>query len=394
LARRIAIECSHAASLAVKLARVDVIAAYPITPQTHIVEKLSEYIANGELDAEYINVESEHSALSACIGASATGARVFTATAGQGLALMHEMLFIAAGNRLPIVMAVANRSLSPNLSIWGDQSDTMASRDCGWIAFYAENAQEIFDLIIQAFKIAEDEKVMLPVMVCFDGFYVTHVIEPLITLNQEEVDRFLPPRKIPKYALHPDHPTTWGPIGLPEIQTELRKQHDHALRNSKFVIKDVWREFGEMFGRWYDVFEPYRMEDADIAILLMGGSCGTAKAAVDKLREKGEKVGLLKLRMFRPFPFEELLNFTKEIKALAVVDKAISIGGVGGPLFSEIRSALYSLEDKPKVLGFVAGIGGRDVAINDFISIYEKTKKVLAGEKIENDFMFLQAREE
>ncbi|MGP3666846.1 MAG: transketolase C-terminal domain-containing protein [Candidatus Bathyarchaeota archaeon] len=393
MAKRIAIECSHAASLAAKLARADVIAAYPITPQTHIVEKLSEYVSDGELDAEYINVESEHSALSACIGASAVGARVFTATAGQGLALMHEMLFIAAGNRLPIVMAVTTRSLSPNLNIWGDQSDAMASRDCGWITFYAENAQEIFDLIIQAFKIGEDERVMLPVMVCFDGFYVTHVIEPIIALSQEEVDSFLPPRKIPWYALHPDNPTTWGPIGLPEIQTELKKQHDYALRSSKPVIKEVWKEFGEMFGRWYDVFEPYKMEDADVVLLLMGGSCGTARVAVDKLREKGEKVGLLKLRMFRPFPFEELLNFAKKVKALAVVDKAISIGGVGGPIFSEIRSALYGLDDKPKVLGFIAGIGGRDITINDFIGIYKKTRAVLAGEKIENDFMFFQLRE-
>ncbi len=393
MAKRIAIECAHAASLAAKLANVDVIAAYPITPQTHIVEKLSEYVANGELDAEYINVESEHSAMSACIGASAVGARCFTATAGQGLALMHEMLFIAAGNRLPIVMTVANRCLSPNLSIWGDQSDIMASRDCGWIMFFAENAQEIFDLVLQAFKIAEDERVLLPVAINFDGFYVTHVIESLEALDQEEVNKFLPPRKIPPHALHPDHPTTWGPIGLPDIQTELKKQHDEALRNSKNVIKEVWKEFGDLFGRYYEALELYRMEDAEIAILLMGGSCGTARVAVDRLREKNEKVGLIKLRLFRPFPSEELFEATKNVKVLAVIDKSISIGGVGGPLFTEVRAAFYDLEARPKIIGFIAGLGGRDVKVEDFVNVAEKSKKVLAGEKIEKDFMFLQVRE-
>ncbi|MEM2883466.1 MAG: hypothetical protein QXY08_02645, partial [Nitrososphaerales archaeon] len=244
MGKRIAIECAHAASLAVKLANVDVIAAYPITPQTHIVERLAEYVANGELDAEYINVESEHSAMSACIGASAAGARVYTSTAGQGLALMHEMLFIAAGNRLPIVMGVANRSLSPNLNIWGDQSDMMASRDCGWIQIYAENAQEVFDHTLQAFKIAEDERVLLPVAVCFDGFHVTHVIEPLITLDQEEVDRFLPKHRKAVYKLTPDQPSTWGPVAGPDIQTELKVQNEWALNSSKDVILEVWCEFG------------------------------------------------------------------------------------------------------------------------------------------------------
>ncbi len=390
MAKRIAIECSHAISLAVKLANVDVIAAYPITPQTHIVEKLSEYVANGELDAEYINVESEHSAMSACIGAAAVGARCFTATAGQGLALMHEMLFIAAGNRLPIVMAVANRCLSPNLSIWGDQSDMMGSRDCGWIQLYGENAQEVFDFTLQAFKIAEDERVLLPVAVNFDGFYVTHVIESLIALDQEEVNRFLPPKRIPKYALHPDNPTTWGPIGLPDIQTELKYQLEKALQNSKTVIKEVWKEYGDLFGRYYDVIEPYRVEDAEVAILMMGGHCGTARIAVDKLREKGRRVGLIKLRLFRPFPVEELIEATKNLKALAVVDKAFSPGGFGGPIFNEIRSVFYDLDVKPKIFGFIAGLGGRDIRVDEFMSLAEK---VLKGEKIEKNFVFLQVRE-
>ncbi|RJX15725.1 pyruvate ferredoxin oxidoreductase [Candidatus Bathyarchaeota archaeon] len=393
MAKRIAIECSHAISLAAKLANVDVVAAYPITPQTHIVEKLSEYVADGELDAEYINVESEHSAMSACIGASAVGARVFTATAGQGLALMHEMLFIAAGNRLPIVMAVANRSLSPNLNIWGDQSDMMASKDCGWIQIYAENAQEVFDFTLQAFKIAEDERVMLPVAINFDGFYVTHVIEPIIALDQEEVKKFLPPRKIPSYALHPDHPTTWGPVGLPDVQTELKRQLEEALRNSKTVIKEVWKEFGDMFGRYYDFFEPYRLEDAEIAILMAGGHCGTARIAVDRLREKGEKVGLIKLRLFRPFPDEELIKLTKNLKVLAVVDKAFSPGGLGGPIFTEVKALFYDQKIKPEIVGFIAGLGGRDIRVDEFMVAVERAKKVLMGEKIDKGFMFLQVRE-
>jgi len=392
--KRVGMECAAAAALAAKLAMVDVIAAYPITPQTHIAETLSEYVANGELDAEYINAESEHSAISACIGAAATGARVFTATCGQGLALMHELLPIAAGWRLPIVMVNTNRSLSPNLNIWGDQSDSMASRDCGWIQFFAENAQELFDLVIMAFRIAEDERVQLPVMVNAKGFYCTHVIEPLTIMDQEEVEKFLPPKKIPKYALNPDNPTTWGCVAFPDVQTEIRKQWDDALRNSIKVIREVFKEYGSLFGRNYDIIETYRMEDAEVGLLLMGYACGTCRVAVDALREKGEKVGMIKLRVFRPFPFDDLAAASKNLKAIGVFDEAISVGGVGGPLFGEVRSALYSLERRPKILGFIQGIGGRDIKVDDFIRAYYEIKSVLSGEKrIENDFMFLQVRE-
>ncbi|MCS7114143.1 MAG: pyruvate ferredoxin oxidoreductase [Nitrososphaerota archaeon] len=392
--KRIGIECASAAALAVKLAKVDVVAAYPITPQTHIAEVLSEYVANGEIDAEYINVESEHSALSACIGASAVGARVFTATCGPGLALMHELLPIAAGWRLPIVMANTNRSLSPNLNIWGDQSDSMASRDCGWIQIFVENAQEIFDSIIMAYKIAEDERVLLPVMVNFKGFYCTHVIEPLTTLDQEEVDKFLPPKKIPEYALNPDSPTTWGCVAFPDVQTELKKQWDSALRGSLGVIKEIFKEYGDLFGRNYDIVETYKMDDAEIGFMLTGYACGTCRVVVDMLRKNGEKVGMIKLRVFRPFPFNEITKVVGDLKALAVFDEAISVGGVGGPLFGETRSALYSLKKKPKVLGFIHGIGGRDIRVEDFLYAYEKTKKVLSNEeKLENDFILSQVRE-
>jgi pyruvate ferredoxin oxidoreductase alpha subunit len=388
-----AIEGSHAVSQAVKMANVDVIAAYPITPQTHIVEELSRYVANGDLDAEFINVESEHSAMSACIGASAAGARAFTATAGQGLALMHEMLFIAAGNRLPIVMAVANRSLSPNLNIWGDQSDMMASRDCGWIQMYAENAQEVYDLILQAFKIAEDEKVLLPVAVNFDGFYVTHLIESMILNDQGEIDQFLPTYRMAKHTLHPDHPSTMGTIGLPEIQTELKKQHEDAIRNSKTQIQKVWKEFKKTFGRSYDLFEAYQMDDADVVLIMMGSFCGTARVAIDRLREKGKKVGLLKMRLFRPFPMEDLIEAVKEVKVIVVNDKAFSIGGLGGPLFTEVRTSLYDIKPRKEVIGAISGLGGRDVVVQDFINMLEKGLKVLESGKVDKQFEFSQVRE-
>jgi len=394
MAKRIPIEDSYAASLAVKMANVDVISAYPITPQTHIVERLSEYVSNGELNAEYINVESEHSAMSACLGASAVGARCFTATAGQGLALMHEVLFIAAGNRLPIVMTVANRSLSPNISIWGDQSDMMASKDCGWIQIYCEDAQEIFDIILCAYKNAEDDRVLLPVAVNFDGFYATHVIESMVVTSQEEVDDFLPPRKIPSFALHPDHPTSWGAVGFPAIQTEIKKQLEDALRNSKSIMNEVWNQYGRITGRYYDIFEPYKTEDAEVVLLLMGSSCGTARIAIDRLREKGVKAGVLKLRLFRPFPDKELRSFLKDYRVVAVVEKDFSAGGLGGHLFSEVRTSLYNLKQKPKVLGFIAGLGGRDIRIDEFESVAKKALNIVNGkEKMERDFMFLQVRE-
>lgn len=392
MGERIPIECSHAASLAVKLANVDVIAAYPITPQTHIVERLAEYVANGELDAEYINAESEHSALSACIGASAVGARVYTSTAGQGLALMHELLFIAAGNRLPIVMGVANRSLSPNLNIWGDHSDMMASRDCGWVQIYAENAQEIFDHTLQAFKIAEDERVLLPVAVCFDGFHVTHVIEPLIALDQEEVDRFLPKHRKAVYRLTPDQPSTWGPVSGPDIQTELKVQNEWALNTAKDVILEVWREFGDLFGRYYTPLETYRLDDAEVAILIAGGFAGTGRMAVDKMRKGGEKIGLIKLRLYRPFPIHEIKEALSKVRAVAVVDRAISSGGLGGPIYGDIRNVLYDVKERPAVLSFIAGLGGRDITVKDFIRVGERALEAINKEGIGHKVEFIQAR--
>jgi pyruvate ferredoxin oxidoreductase alpha subunit len=376
---RIGIEVSHAAAIAAKLANVDTVAAYPITPQTHIVEDLASLVANGELDASYIPVESEHSAMSACLGSAAVGARTFTATASQGLALMNEVLFVASSMRFPIVMAVANRALSAPISIWGDHSDAMSVRDTGWIQIFAVNGQEVFDNILCAFRIAEDHRVLLPVMVHLDGFYLTHMIEPIEIAEQAEVDKFLPSPVYP-LPLDPDKPVTMGGFGMPNIFTEFKKAHDVALIGAKEVVKQCWQEFGDVFGRYYSPIEGYRCEDARVIMLIMGSLSETVRSAVDTLREKGEKVGLAVLRLWRPFPFTEIRKVVKKAKVLIVVDRALSTGGPGGPVASEIKSALYHLVQKPDVVSFVAGLGGRDISPADFEEMFHRGVE-LAGKK-------------
>lgn len=365
MAKRVGMEASFAIAEAVKLAETEVIAAYPITPQTHIVESLAEIVANGGLDAEFICVESEHSAMSACIGSSAVGARTFTATAGQGLELMHEVLYVASSSRLPIVMTVANRALSGPLNVWGDHSDVMAARDCGWIQCFAENAQEAFDLTLCAFKIAEDPKVLFPVMVNLDGFFVSHVVEPLYILEKEELEGFIPPLKYP-FPLDPKHPVTMGAFAPPVLYSETKKAQEEALRRTMGTILSVWEEFGNRFGRRYQPVEAYRTEDADTLLLAIGSFAETATVAVDELREKGEKVGLVRLRLWRPFPFAALRAAVKSARYLIVFDRCLSLGGPGGPLCSEIKSALYRELQKPKIFNFVGGMGGRDVTPEQF----------------------------
>jgi pyruvate ferredoxin oxidoreductase alpha subunit len=362
--KRIGMEGSFAIAEAAKLAHVDVVAAYPITPQTHIVERLAEFVANGELDAEYIPVESEHSAMSACLGTSAVGARTFTATASQGLELMHEVLYVASGLRLPIVMAVANRALSAPLSIWTDHSDVMATRDCGWIQIFAENAQQAFDLVLCAFRIAEDPTVLLPIMVHIDGFFVSHTIESVEFLEQAVVGKFLPEYRYP-YPLNPDKPATMGAFGPPFIYTEAKKAQEVALRTSKKVILRVWREFGKISGRHYLPVEEYRTEDADVLLLTMGSFSETAMMAIDKMQAEGQKIGLVRLRLWRPFPTNELRQAVGKAKVLIVLDRALSLGGPA-PVCSEIQAALYSLKTRPKVISFVGGLGGREISAEAF----------------------------
>ena len=371
MAKRIGIEVSRAIAEAVKLANADVVAAYPITPQTHIVEDIAELVANGELDAAYIPVESEHSAMSACLGASAVGARTFTATAGQGLELMHEVLYVASSMRLPIVMAVANRALSAPISIWGDHSDVMSVRDTGWIQIFAANGQETFDNMLCAFRIAEDRRVLLPVMVHLDGFHLTHMIEPIWIPEQGDVDKFLPPYQYP-LPLDPDKPETMGAFGPPVIYEETKKAQEVNLTASKEVILQCWKEFASSFKRHYSPVECYQCEDASALLLTMGSFSETAMDAIDKMRREGRKVGLIKLRLWRPFPFDEIRQAVKNAEVLIVLDRALSFGGPGGPVCSEIKSALYSQDKKPKVIGFVGGLGGRDISVAGFETIVNR----------------------
>ena len=371
MCKRVGLEVTVAVAEAVALCRIDMAGVYPITPQSHIAEHLSNLVADGVLDAEFVTVESEHSAMSAVIGASAAGARSYTATASQGLLLMNELLPIASAMRLPICMAIANRSVSGPLNILNDHTDIMPQRDTGWIAVFAENGQEAVDLSIQAFKIAEHKDVMLPVCVNIDGFQLTHMVEPVELPTQEEVDRFLPPFT-PHATLHPARPVTMGAFAMSDYFAEIMKAKDEAIKNSKPVILDVWAEWGRMFGRSYKPVETYRSEDADILMLTMGSMGETARLAIDELRERGVKAGLLKLRLWRPFPFEELKAAIGGVKKLIVTDRAISSGGPVGPVFSEVKSALYAQKQRPIIYNYIFGLGGRDVQVKEFVAMFDK----------------------
>ena len=368
MAEKRGMEVSVAIGEAVKLANADVIAAYPITPQTHIVENLAQIVADGELDAEFIPVESEHSAMSACLGSAAAGARTFTATAGQGLELMHEVLYVASSMRLPVVMTVANRALSAPLSVWGDHSDVMAVRDTGWIQIFTENGQEVLDNVLCAFRIAEDPRVLLPIMVHLDGFHLSHMIEAMFFPEQSEVDQFLPPNQYP-LPLDPTRPVAMGDFGPPIIYSEVKWAQEVNLRAAKDVVIQCWKEFGDRFGRYYSPVERYRTEDAKVLLLTMGSFSETAATAVDEMRSEGKDIGLVKLRLWRPFPFEEIREAVRGAEVLIVLDRALSFGGPGGPVCSEIRSALYQQEKSPKVVSFVGGLGGRDIKVSGFKEI-------------------------
>lgn len=351
-------EASKAVAEAVKLCRPKVIPIYPITPQTHNAEALAEFVNNGDLDATIIHVESEHSAMSAAIGASATGVRTYTASSSQGLKYMSEMLFVAAGLRLPIVMMVANRALSAPINIWNDHSDSLAERDSGWIQFYVESTQEAVDRVIQSFKVSEE--VLVPSMVCLDGFVLTHVYENVDIPSQAQVDSFLPAFKIP-HSLNVDKPVTIGAVGSPDYYFEIKISQQKAILESLEVIERVQKDFHKKFNRSYGFIEEYKTEDAEKVLVCMGTVCGTAREVVNDLREKGKKVGLLKISVFRPFPRRELASKVKKckrIKDLIVLDRALSFGNEG-VVYTEIRDVLFGY--KLNVFGYVAGLGGRDV---------------------------------
>ncbi|ASJ06067.1 pyruvate synthase subunit PorA [Thermococcus pacificus] len=379
---RTVMKANEAAAWAAKLAKPKVIAAFPITPSTLVPEKISEFVADGELDAEFIKVESEHSAISACVGASAAGVRTFTATASQGLALMHEILFIAAGMRLPIVIAVGNRALSAPINIWNDWQDTISERDTGWLQFYAENNQEALDLILMAFKVAEDERVLLPAMVGFDAFILTHTVEPVEIPDQEVVDEFLGEYE-PKHAyLDPARPITQGTLAFPAHYMEARYTVWEANENAKKVIDEVFAEFEKKFGRKYQKIEEYRTEDAEIIFVTMGSLAGTVKEYVDHLREKGIKAGAAKLTVYRPFPTEEVRELAKKAKVLALLEKNVTFS-VGGALFQDFSRALVNQKEKPILVDFILGLGGRDVTFKELDEVLEISKKALAGEEFD-----------
>lgn len=390
MATRVGVEVSIGVADAVKLCRAEVVAAYPITPQTHIVEHLSELVANGDLDAAFIPVESEHSAMSCCLGSAAVGARTYTATAGQGLELMHEVLYVASSMRLPIIMGLANRALSGPLNVWGDHSDVMSCRDIGWIQIFVENGQEAIDHHICAFKIGEDPRVLLPVMISMDGFHLTHVIEPIMMPSQEEVDRFLPKFRY-EYALRPDTPITMGDFAPPAIYTEARWAQERSLVDARPIIIEYWAEFAKQFGREYHPVETYH-GDAKTLLFTMGSFSQTASLAIDELREKGIDVGQIKLRLWRPFPFEEFRAAVKDTDVIIILDRALSYGGPGGPVASEIRSALYQEPKRPRIVSFVGGLGGRDITMEQFETIVRRGMEI-AEKGSENEFEIFGVRE-
>lgn len=373
--KQVAMTGNEAVANAIKQINPDVIAAYPITPQTDIVQFYSTFVANGLVDTQMVTVESEHSAMSATIGASAAGARAMTATSSQGLALMHELLHIASGFRLPIAMPVVNRAVSAPINIHCDHSDTMAALTTGWIQIYGENAQEAYDNMIQAVKIAEDPRVKLPVMVCYDGFITSHAVENLVLLPDEKVKEFVGEYKPTHELFDFDSPVTFGPLVLPDYFSEIKAQQAEAMLAAKEVILEVAKEFEKMSGRKYGYFEGYKLEDAERVIVVMSSTAGTAKAVVNELRAQGEKVGLLKPRVIRPFPAEEYVKALSGAKVVGVMDRAETFSTQGGQLFTELRAAFYEAPERPLMRNYIFGLGGRDTTTAEIRKVFEQLKQ-------------------
>ncbi|OPX63315.1 MAG: Pyruvate synthase subunit PorA [Methanomassiliicoccales archaeon PtaB.Bin134] len=374
MSEKLAVNGDTAIAMAWKQINPDVVAAYPITPQTIIVEAFSDYVHDGQVDTEYVCAESEHSALSICVGSSAAGARVATATASAGLAFMWEMLYIASSMRTPIVMAIANRTLSGPINIHCDHSDAMGARDSGWIQIFGENVQEAYDNTVMAFRIAEHMKVRLPTMTCIDGFIITHALERFEPLEDEAVKKFIGRYEAVRPLLDLKNPTTYGPIAMPDYYFEIKYQLATAMEEAVAVTRKVMEEFGELSGRKYDLVEGYHLDDAEYVIVAMGSTAGTLRFVVDKLRAEGKKVGSLKIRLFRPFPAEDVAKMLKGKKAVAVMDRAMS-PGTGGALYSDILQSVHDLKDAPKVTNYVYGLGGRDVMPGQLTEVFEDLMK-------------------
>jgi pyruvate ferredoxin oxidoreductase alpha subunit len=359
MAKVVAVTGNEAVAEALRQVNPDVCGIYPITPQTDMMQRYASFISNGKVDTEAVLVESEHSSMSACIGASAAGGRVVTATSSQGLALMWEMLHIASGDRLPIIMPVVNRALSAPLNIHGDHSDAMGARDTGWIQIWSENGQEAYDNTIQAFRIGEHMDIRLPVMVCMDGFIISHSIERMEYLDDAEVKKFVGEFRNLHPLLDLDKPKSYGPLILTDLYHEYKRAQHEVMTKAKGIVLEVAKEFEKLSGREYGLFEPYRLEDADIALVILNSAAGTSKDVVDAFRDRGIKAGLLKPRLFRPFPYEEVAEALQNTKAVCVMDRADSFGGYG-PLFMEVSSALYQLGNRPALMNKIYGLGGRD----------------------------------
>ena len=383
------VEGSYAVAHAVMCCRPDVISAYPITPQTHIVENLSQMVANGELDSEFLTVDSEFSALSVLVGVCAAGGRGYSSTTSQGLALMYEVLYNVSGLRMPLVMNVANRAMGAPLNIWNDQQDAIGARDVGWIQIYAENVQEAVDATLQAYKIAEDKEIRTPVMVCMDGFVLTHVYEPVELLDKEKAREFLPDFE-PEHILDPDHPMTFGAFADPSTYTEFRYQQFEAQLKALPKIEEVARQFQESFGRYYGgLIDGYFLDDADIVIVTLGSVVGTIKDAIDSMRSEGKKVGMLKIRSYRPFPVQALRKALKDAAVIAVIEKDVAIGGEAG-LVTDLKAAFYNSSIRTPIIGFAAGLGGRDITIKDIRRMVEKAEAARKGDLSEFEFLALR----
>jgi pyruvate ferredoxin oxidoreductase alpha subunit len=393
MARRERLSGNEAVSVAFKQINPDVVAAYPITPSTEVVQYFSTYVSNGEVETQFVPVESEHSAMSACIGAQAAGGRSMTVTSAQGLALMWEMLYIASAYRLPITLAVINRALSGPINIHNDHSDSMGARDSGWIQLYSEDCQEAYDNFIQAVRIGEHPDVMLPAMSCMDGFITSHKVENLELLDDEEVKKFVGKYNPPYHLMDKAKPMSMGPLSLPFHYFESKRQQAEGMRTSIKAILEVAADFEKLTGRKYGLFEEYRMDDAEVAVVILNSTAGTAKDVVDALRANGVKAGLLKIRVYRPFPVEQITAALSKCKAVAVLDKADSLNGAGGPVFTDVTSAMFGRVEGVKVINYIYGLGGRDVKTDDIKLVYDELLGIAKTGKVKEVYNYLGVRE-
>ena len=384
---------NEAVAVAMKQINPEVVAAFPITPSTEIPQYFSQFVANGQVQTEFVAVESEHSAMSACIGAQAAGGRAMTATSANGLALMWECLYIAAAMKLPITMACVNRALSGPLNIHNDHSDSMGARDSGWIQLYSENNQEAYDNMIMATRIGEHKDVMLPVMVCQDGFITSHAVENIELFEDDKIKAFVGEYKPEHYLMNAKEPIAVGPLDLQAHCFEHKREQAQSMMNAKQVILEVSAEFEKLSGRKYGLFEEYKLEDADIAMVIINSTAGTAKMVVDELRDKGIKAGLLKIRVFRPFPAEEIAAVLKKVKVLAVMDKAEGFSAVGGPLAAEVKAALYGVVDGIKVVNYIYGLGGRDVRSDDIEKVFRDLMHIQNTGELGATYRYVGVRE-